>query len=172
MDHPAIVHDINVLTVVGSESYQDFVSGLQNEIAETLSSRPREATESYFAGKTISSECGSVEITAAMAKQIYRYLVKNDYTDDADHIAENYHDAKANGSLLSLPEDLKPFEEQIFQLIDSVLSDAQLPKVDDGRKPKTNPLNANFERKEFQELWGRINRKAVYRVEFDSAETG
>ena len=58
----------------------------------------------------------------------------------------------------------------MFHLIDSVFSDAQLPQVDDGRKPKTNPLNANFEKKEFQALWTRINRKAVYRVEFDSAE--
>jgi type III restriction enzyme len=69
-----------------------------------------------------------------------------------------------------LPDELKPLGEQIFQLINSVFTDAQLPKVDDGRKPKTNPLNANFEKKEFQELWARINRKAVYRVEFDSDE--
>ncbi|MCR9196093.1 MAG: hypothetical protein NXH88_15245, partial [Hyphomonas sp.] len=54
--------------------------------------------------------------------------------------------------------------------IDGVFSDSQLPDIGDGRKPKTNPLNANFEKKEFQELWKRINRKAVYRVEFDSAE--
>ena len=170
MDHPVLVHDINVLTVVASESYKDFVAGLQKEIAETLSSRPRQATEDYFTGKTITTEHGPVEVTAAMAKQIYRYLVKNDYTDDADQIADAYHDAKAAGTLADLPEVLKPHAEQVFQLIDSVFSDAQLPKVDDGRKPKTNPLNANFEKKEFQELWARINRKAVYRVEFDSAE--
>lgn len=170
MDHPAVVHDINVLTVVASESYKDFVAGLQKEIAETLSSRPRQATEAYFTGKTLSTEHGPVEVTAAMAKQIYRYLVKNDYTDDADQIADAYHEAKAAGKLADLPEELKPHAEQVFQLIDSVFSDSQLPKVDDGRKPKTNPLNANFEKKEFQELWARINRKAVYRVEFDSAE--
>lgn len=170
MDHPAVVHDINVLTVVASESYKDFVAGLQKEIAETLSSRPRQATEEYFSGKTITTEHGLVEVTAAMAKQIYRYLVKNDYTDDADQIADAYHEAKAAGKLADLPEDLRPHAEQVFQLIDSVFSDAQLPKIDDGRKPKTNPLNANFEKKEFQELWARINRKAVYRVEFDSAE--
>ena len=29
MDHPAVVHDVNVLTVVASESYKDFVAGLQ-----------------------------------------------------------------------------------------------------------------------------------------------
>jgi type III restriction enzyme len=170
MDHPAVVHDINVLTVVASESYKEFVAGLQKEIAETLSSRPRQATESYFTGRTITAEQGPVEVTGAMAKQMYRYLVKNDYTDNADQIADAYHVAKAAGTLAALPEELKPYADQVFQLIDSVFSDAQLPKVDDGRKPKTNPLNANFEKKEFLELWARINRKAVYRVEFDSSE--
>ncbi|MEM6898754.1 MAG: DEAD/DEAH box helicase family protein [Pseudomonadota bacterium] len=170
MDHPAVVHDINVLTVVASESYKDFVTGLQKEISETLSSRPRQATEAYFTGKTFTTDQGPVEVTAAMAKQIYRYLLKHDYTDDADQIADVYQEAKAEGKLADLPEDLKPHAEQVFELIDSVFSDSQLPKVDDGRKPKTNPLNANFEKKEFQELWGRINRKAVYRVEFDSVE--
>ena len=170
MDHPAVVHDINVLTVVTSESYTSFVGGLQQEITETLSSRPRQATESYFTGKTISTDAGSFEITPAVAKQICRYLVKNDYTDESYQITEGYHRAKATGTLVNLPDELKPYDEQIFQIIDSVFSDAQLPKVDDGRKPKTNPLNANFEKKEFQELWSRINRKAVYRVDFDSAE--
>ncbi|GHC70903.1 DEAD/DEAH box helicase [Limoniibacter endophyticus] len=170
MDHPAVVHDINVLTVVASESYKNFVAGLQKEIAETLSSRPRQATEAYFTGKTITTEQGPVEVSAAMAKQIYRYLVKNDYTDDADQIADAYHEAKAAGTLAELPDELKPHAEQVFRLIDGVFSDSQLPDIGDGRKPKTNPLNANFEKKEFQELWKRINRKAVYRVEFDSAE--
>ena len=170
MDHPAVVHDINVLTVVASESYRDFVSNLQKEISDTLSARPRQATEAYFTGKTIVTESGPVEITSDLAKQIYRYLVKNDYTDDADQIAPTYHESKDAGTLADLPEDLKPHAAQVFQLIDSVFSYAQLPKVEDGRRPKTNPLNANFEKKEFQELWARINQKAVYRVEFDSSE--
>ncbi|MDX3805726.1 MAG: DEAD/DEAH box helicase family protein [Bosea sp. (in: a-proteobacteria)] len=170
MDNPAVVHDINVLTVVASESYKNFVAGLQKEIADTLTSRPRKATEAYFTGKTITTDAGPVEITPAMAKQIYRYLVKNDYSDDADQITSAYHQAKEAGSLAALPDELKAHADQIFQIIDSVFSDAQLPKVEDGRKPKTNPLNENFEKKEFQELWRRINQKAVYRVEFDSEE--
>ncbi len=170
MDNPAVVHDINVLTVVASESYKNFVAGLQKEIADTLTSRPRKATEAYFTGKTITTDAGPVEITPAMAKQIYRYLVKNDYSDDADQITSAYHQAKEAGALAALPDELKANADQIFQIIDSVFSDSQLPKVEDGRKPKTNPLNENFERKEFQELWRRINQKAVYRVEFDSEE--
>ena len=170
MDNPAVVHDINILTVVASESYTAFVAGLQKEIADTLTSRPRKATESYFTGKTLATDTGPMEITPAMARQIYRYLVKNDYSDDADQISRAYHEAKEAGTLASLPDELKPHADQIFQMIDSVFSDAQLPKVEDGRKPKTNPLNDNFEKKEFQELWRRINQKAVYRVEFDSDE--
>ena len=170
MDNPAIVHDINILTVVASESYKDFVGNLQKEISESLSARPRKADEAYFTGKVIQTETGTLEITAAMAKQIYKYLLKNDYTDDTDQVAEAYHKAKADGTLEALPEDLAPHAEQIYKLIDSVFSDAQLPQVGDDRKPKTNPLNDNFNKKEFQELWKRINRRAVYRVEFDSAE--
>ena len=41
MDHPAIVHDVNVLTVVASESYKDFVAALQKDISESLSARPK-----------------------------------------------------------------------------------------------------------------------------------
>ena len=170
MDHAATVHDINVLTVVASESYKDFVANLQREISDALSARPRKADEAYFTGKVISTETGPLEITPVMAKQIYKYLLKNDYTDDADQVAEAYHAAKASGTLAALPPELAPHAENIFGLIDSVFSESQLPDVGDDRKPKTNPLNTNFEKREFKELWNRINRKAVYRVEFDSNE--
>ena len=41
---------------------------------------------------------------------------------------------------------------------------------EDERRQETNRLNDNFQKKEFKELWERINRKAVYSVHFDSAE--
>lgn len=170
MDNPATVHDVNILTVVASESYKDFVENLQREISDSLSARPRKADEVYFTGKVISTETGTVEITPVMAKQIYRYVLKNDYTNEVDQVAEAYHAAKANGTLAALPPELAPHAEQIFGLIDSVFSESQLPDVGDDRKPKTNRLNANFEKKEFKALWNRINKKAVYRVEFDSSE--
>lgn len=170
MDHEAMVHEINVLTVVASESYKDFVKSLQTEISDSLSARPRKADEDYFTGKTIKTETGSVQITPVMAKQIYKYLLKNDYTDVSDQIAESYHTAKSEGTLAPLPEELVPYQEQIFALVDSIFSTAQLPDVGDDRKPKKNPLNSNFDKKEFKELWNRINKKAIYRVEFDSEE--
>lgn len=170
MDNPAIVHDINILTVVASESYKDFVGNLQKEISDSLSARPRKADEAYFTGKVIQTETGTKEITVSEAKDIEFYLIQNKYVDKNRQIVETYHQAKADGTLEPLPEDLAPHAEQIFKLIDSVFSEAQLPQPGDDRKPKPNPLNANYDKKEFQELWKRINRRAVYRVEFDSAE--
>lgn len=170
MDTPAVVHEINILTVVTSESYSGFVKSLQDEIIESLSARPRKADEAFFTGKTISTDAGTMEISPAMAKQIYKYLFKNGYTDDVDHIVAVYHEAKQNGTLAALPNELATHAEQIFCLIDSVFSEKQLPDVGNDRKAKNNPLNANFEKKEFKELWSRINHKAVYRVEFDSDE--
>lgn len=167
----ANVHDINLLTVVASESYKDFTAGLQKEISESLSARPRKADEAYFTGKVIKAEDGStVSITSQMAKQIYKYLLKNDYTDDNDGIAAAYHEAKKNNMLAPLPPELVPYAGQVMQIIDSVFSAAALPVPEDDRKGKPNPLNSNIEKAEFKALWERINQKAAYTVHFDSAE--
>ena len=170
MDHPAIVHDVNVLTVVASESYKDFVSALQKDISESLSARPKVADEAYFTGKVLKTPTGDIEVTPQLAKQIYKYLLKNDYSDDADRITGAYHDAKKEGTLAPLPPELQPHAEQVYQLIDSVFSDSQMFEISDDRRPKKNPLNSNFDKQEFKELWNRINRKAAYSVDFDSAE--
>ncbi len=170
MDHPAIVHDVNVLTVVASESYKDFVAALQKDISDSLSARPKVADEAFFTGKVLKTATGDVEVTPQLAKQIYKYLLKNDYTDDADRITGTYHDAKKTETLAELPPELKPYAAQVYQLIDSVFSASQLPEIGDDRKPKKNPLNANFDKQEFKALWSRINRKAAYSVSFEEAE--
>lgn len=170
MDNPATVHQTNVLTVVASESYKDFVAGLQKDIGDSLSARPRIANEAYFTGKVLKTDAGDLSVSPQMAKQIYRYLAKNDYTGDDDRVTQAYHDARKDGSLVALPAELAPHAEQVFQLIDTVFSDALLPTIEDERKTKTNPLNANFEKKEFKELWAKINHKAIYTVDFDTKE--
>jgi type III restriction enzyme len=170
MDAPATVHAVNVLTVIANESYRDFVAGLQKDISDTLSDRPRVADQSYFENKVLNTLEGEVTVTPQMARQIYRYLVKNDYTDDADRITETYHTAREAESRAELPDELKPYTPAVFALIDSVFSKVQLPTPSNDREARANKLNANFHKKEFQALWRHINRKAAYTVHFDSAE--
>lgn len=170
MDNPATVHQLNKLTVVASESYKDFVTGLQKDISATLSERPRQANEAFFAGKTITTPDGDIQISTVMAKQIYKYLLKNDYIDDNDRITDTFHKEKDAGELAKLPVELEGYAEQIIAIIDTVYSDAKLPPAENDRAAKTNHLNNNFHKKEFQELWQKINKKAAYTVEFNSTE--
>lgn len=169
MDNPVTVHDINELTVVTDESYTDFVAGLQKEIGEALADRPRTASEKYFVGKTIVTDAGELVLTEALAKAIYRYLIRNDYLNDDDTIAEAYQRAREQGSeAVPTSAELQPIVNSVFALIDALCLDVPTPT--DGRRPKLIPLNANFESREFVELWNRISHKAVYRVDFDSEE--
>ncbi|MAY01265.1 MAG: restriction endonuclease subunit R [Oceanospirillaceae bacterium] len=170
MDHPATVHDINVLTVVASESYKDFVTALQRDISETLSQRPRVADKAYFTGKMLSTADGVVTLSEDQATDIEFYLIQNGYVDKKRNITDKYHAAKKDGALAELPEELQPMAEQVFGLIDTVFSDAQLMLPENDRKAKKLEPNANFEKREFKELWQRINRKAAYSVQFDDAE--
>lgn len=172
MDDPATVHAINVLTVVASESYEDFVDAFQKETRDDLKARPKQANIDYFTGKIFEVEgADNVLVTGEMATAIYRYLLKNDYTDNSDHITETYHTAKDDGTLAPLPEGLAPYRQQVFALIDSVLSDGALPEIDNDLAKLDNHLNeSNFGKKEFQTLWKSINRKAVYLVDFDTDE--
>ncbi len=170
MDHPATVHDINVLTVVASESYKDFVAALQKDMSQALAERPRVADKAYFAGKVLTTATADVVVTEDMATDIEFFLIQNGYVDKKRLITEKYHQAKSEGTRVELPPELQPYTEQVFKLIDSVFSDQQLPQFDDDRRPKQNPLNDNYDKQEFKALWNRINRKAAYSVRFDSAE--
>ncbi|MFA7238822.1 MAG: DEAD/DEAH box helicase family protein [Sulfuricellaceae bacterium] len=170
MDNPATVHQINVLTVVASESYKDFVTALQRDISESLSERPRVADKAYFTGKVIKTEAGELVVTEDQATDIEFYLIQNGYVDKKRNITDKYHDAKKAGTLATLPDELKQYADQVLVLIDSVFSDVQLPLPENGRGAKPNLLNENFKKKEFKALWSRINRKAAYGVQFDSSE--
>lgn len=170
MDHPSIVHDINVLTVVASESYKDFVAALQKDISESLSARPRVADKAYFTGKVLNTAEGTITVSDDQATDIEFYLIQNGYVDKKRNITEKYHQAKKDGTLQALPDELLPHAEQVFQLIDSVFRESQIMQPEDGRRAKKLEPNANFEKQEFKELWTRINRKAAYSVQFDSEE--
>ena len=170
IDDPATVHDTNILTVVASESYSDFVSGLQKEISESLTGRPQKADMEYFLGRVLQCADGSkVRIDKGMANDIWRYLVRNDYIDNDDVLTETYRQARKEDTLAKLPATLQATAQSLFQLVDGVDATTR-PDIEDDRIPKKNPLNDNFKKKEFQALWNKINHKAVYRVDFDSAE--
>jgi len=167
------VHLINKLTVIASEQYKNFVSDLQAGIKEALYDRPTKATEAYFLGKTVKDGENFVQISQKQAKDIYRYLIKNDYIDTDDNVTDFYRADAENNRLAPLPESLQPIAKGVHMLVKSIFDESVLDEmIDNGNDTKINDnnLNDNFYKKEFQELWGHINRQYAYQVEFDSKE--
>ena len=177
MNYPGItkdtIHDINKLTVIASESYKTFAEDLQKDIKDDLYDRPKKATIEYFEGKKILIDDEVIEIDKKQAKEIYRYLIKNDYIDEDDNISEKYRYDLENNCLANLPEDLIPMEEGVQKIIQSVFDENAIKNMmEDANKTKVkeNKLNDNFYKKEFQTLWNYINHKYAYTVKFESDE--
>jgi hypothetical protein len=125
----------------------------------------------FFVDGNALAACFDDGITDELVKEIAkRQPLKAVYVDDNYGITPAYHAAKEAGTVAPLPSKLTPYATPIFQLIDSVYCESQLPDFEDGRKGQKNPLNANFQKKEFQALWNRIHQKAVYSVHFETAE--
>ena len=171
--HGLKVHDINVLTVIASDSYKTFVGDLQKEIKSALYERPTKATKEYFAGKVIKVDGQNVEITKEQAMKIERYLGFNGYIDYDGNVTDEYRNAQETGSFAPLPLDLAPMSEGIHKLIQGVFDEKVLDElVGSASRPKIteNPLNDNFYKEEFKKLWNYINHKYAYTVDFDSDE--
>ena len=167
------VHDINMLTVVASESYKTFVSDLQSDIKSVLYDRPTVATSEYFKGKYIKVDDIPTLIDDEAANAIEFYLIQNGYVDMKRKVTDKYRADVSMNTLAPLPEELQPMSEGIHTLIQAVYDDRVLADMfTDGHETKIreNPLNENFAKKEFQALWQEINHKYAYTVSFDSDE--
>ena len=148
------VHEVNVLTVIASESYAGFVGDLQKQMEAELYDRPKAATEAYFAGKTVQTADGAaVQLDKTQARAIYKYLLRHDYIDDDDHVTEAYRTALAAGTLAPLPEALAPIAEGVHTLVQAIYDESVLrTMIADAGATKTpeNKLNERFHRTEFQ----------------------
>jgi type III restriction enzyme len=81
---------VNVLTVIASESYETFVRDLQSDIRSTLRERPQKVEVDFFTGRTLEVDGEEVSFSAADSKAIYKYLLKNDFLDDADRPSDDF----------------------------------------------------------------------------------
>ena len=168
-----LVHDMNILTVIASDSYSEFVRDLQKDMKDNLYDRPTKATREYFFGKIVETEEGSREITDKEASDIVFYLIRSDYINNDFEVTDKQHKDLENDELLPVPEDLKEMEEGIHYLVQAIFDESVLDKMiknDHETKLTDNELNDNFYKKEFQSLQNLINNKYSYKVKFDSEE--
>lgn len=165
------VHNINTLTVIANESYQNFATALQNELAAIVTDRPKEVSVELFDGKVITTESGEAQtIDKTLAKKIYNHFVRQDYIDDAGALTDKYYEDKKAGTL-SFPEEVKDCGDSIIKIIDTIY-DVKGMIPEDARKNNVDIKikDGALDKKEFLALWKKINVKSIYAVDFEGQE--
>ena len=167
----ADVHNINVLTVIASESYDKFAKGLQSEIAEAVGSRPRQVTEVLFENTKVHDKDGYEEIIdSAMARRLIHYMIRMDYIDENAALTDKFYEDKGNGKV-SFGAEMDQYKPDFIDILDSIYDDTKM-KPENARSNnvelKVNPDKLAMP--EFQALWSKINARTAYVVDFDTDE--
>lgn len=165
------VHNVNVLTVVANESYEEFANKLQGEIAEAVADRPRAITEELFIGKVIKDEKGNEQvIDFDTARAIHFDLIVNGYIDKKGILTDKYYVDKANGEI-KVADEVTDSAVSVIEIIDSIYdSRAMMPENARNNNIELEIDESKLAMPEFKALWQKINSKSVYVVDFDTEE--
>lgn len=165
------VHNVNVLTVIASESYDSFAKGLQTELAEAVADRPTAVTADLFKGKVISDVHGNEQVVDnETAQAIYFDMVVNGYVDKKGALTDKYYADKANHAV-KVAEEVADCAGAVLSIVDSIY-DSRIMQPENARD-KNVELQVDPEKlamPEFKALWQRISPKSVYVVDFDTEE--
>lgn len=165
------VHNVNVLTVIASESYDSFAKGLQNEIAEAVADRPKTVTAELFIGKVIKDDKGNEQVVDGdTGRAIHFDLIVNGYIDKKGVLTDKYYEDKANGEL-KIAEEVADSAASVIEIIDSIYdSRAMQPENARSNNVELEVDESKLAMPEFKALWSKINSKSVYVVDFDTDE--
>lgn len=165
------VHNINVLTVIASESYDSFAKGLQSEMAEAVADRPRTVTVDLFKGMVLRDASGNEQVVDdALAQAICYDLIINGYVDRKGALTDKFFGDKSNNQV-KIAEEAADCADSVLEILDSVYNDGAM-KPENARSNNVE-LQVNPDKlamPEFKALWSRINSKSVYVVDFDTQE--
>lgn len=163
------VHNINILTVIASESYDSFAKGLQTEMAEAVADRPRAVTVELFVGKVIKDEHGNEQvIDQATASAIHFDMIVNGYIDRKGALTDKYYEDKANGEL-KVAEEVAGSAASVLAIIDSIYDERSMqPENARSNNVELQVDEDKLAMPEFKALWSKINAKSVYIVDFDT----
>jgi len=157
--------DVNTLTVMANESYEDFARGLQEEIEKEEGIKFGVIEKHYFANITVEKEDGELEYFGATnSENLFKYLLEKEYIDKRGKVQ--------NSLKLDIKEDKFELPTQYENLRDEITSKivkiAGTSLVKDANEKITIKLNKEvFVGEDFKELWEKIKYKTTYRVDFD-----
>lgn len=164
-------HDVNRLTVIATESYQEFADQLQKEIEADTGIRFGIVEQHQFATIAITTPDGKVApLGVDQSKALWDHLRAAGHIDAKGKVQDSLKVALKDGKL-ALPEAFEPYRGQVAELLRKVTGRVEVKNRDDR---ETVPLRKGADGKamtlseDFKALWDRIKHKTTYRVQFDN----
>ena len=163
------VFEVNELTVIASESYNSFASKLQTEIAEAVGDRPAKVNTQLFLNLMVTNAQGEQkQLSEDDAQELTFTLRMKGYITKDGQLTPKFHDDKQQGVLDFGEYD--DYKHDVVRKLDTVFNPDAV-KPENGRKVREAKFDSRkFERKEFQELWRKINHQTYYTVDFKTDE--
>lgn len=162
-------YNVNTLTVMANESYEDFVKNLQTEMEEQTGITFGKIETHIFAKLTYTDSESEepVPLGYDLSKKLYEDLKANDYIDKKDKATNVLKEALDNYEV-NLPEEFEPWKPAILRELKHITS--SLPIKDGSKKRKVKLNKAVIDSQEFIDLWEKIKYKTVFTIDFDSTE--
>ena len=156
--------DLNTLTVIAGESYEDFAENLQREIEEDTGIRFGVVEPHQFA-QILVAEDEEERLGVERSRILYDYLEASGHIDRRGRIQDSLKDAIRDNTLV-LPAEFEEQRDQVVTVLRRLAGRLEVRNADE--RQAVRPRQAVLDGAEFRALWDRIKHKTTYRVDFDN----
>jgi len=158
--------DINTLTVIATEAYEQFAENLQKEIEEDTGIRFGIVEKHQFAAIPVTDEAGrTTALGVIQSEAIWSHLKDAGYVDAKGKVQDQLKKALKDDTL-QLPEPFQAQLPQVKEVLRKLAGKLDIKNADERKSIRTRQAVLHSE--EFQALWNRIKHKTTYRVQFDN----
>jgi len=158
--------EVNTLTVIATESYEQFAESLQKEIEDETGIRFGIVEPHQFAGISIPGTDGqAAPLGFDQSKALWEHLKTAGLVDAKGKVQDALRTALKNGTL-TLPEPFTAQLPQVKEILRKLAGRLEIKNADERRTVKTR--QAVLQGADFKALWDRIKHKTTYRVQFDN----
>ena len=158
--------EVNTLTVVAMESYEQFAENLQREIEQDTGIRFGIVEPHQFAAVTVTATDGTTApLGVEQSKVLWEHLKTAGHIDARGKVQDSLKQALKDGTLI-VPEPFAAQLDQITHVLKRLVGRLEIKNADERRQVPTR--QAVLDSLEFKALWDRIKHKTTYRVQFDN----
>ena len=159
---------VNMLTVIATESYEEFAENLQQEIEIDTGIRFGVVEAHQFAAiPVIGLDGQTTALGSEASKNVWDHLKAEGYIDATGRIEDALRVALEDDTL-SVPEEFAEQRQEIAKVLRKLAGRLTIKNADE--RCSIRPRRAVLHSLEFKALWDRIKHKTTYRVEFDNQD--